>query len=220
VTAYFLPQNQRPVVSDVRVVGENEAATKKLRAERQGFVPTPSPIYKLGWTVENSDDDRLRYRLQFRREDQTVWRNILRETEILTTAEYSWNTASIPDGFYIVRVEASDEQDNPGGLGLRDSADSEPIRIDNHAPRIADLRAAGTNVTGHAVDGVGPIARLEYAFDGGEWRPLFPVDDLFDTADEHFAVDISLLPTGTHIVAVRATDASGNISSGEAQVRR
>ncbi len=220
VTAYFLPQNQRPLVRDVRVEGENDAATKRMRSERQDFVPSPSSIYKLAWTVDNADGDRLRYRLRFRREEQTVWRDILREHETLSSTEYSWNTASIPDGWYVLRVEASDEQDNPGGLSLTHSADSEPIRIDNHAPRIDELRATGTRVTGRAIDSLGPIARLEFAFDGGEWRPLFPADDFFDTGDERFEIDISALATGVHIVAVRATDAGGNVGSGEAQVRR
>lgn len=220
VTAYFLPQNQRPYVRDVRVVGENDAATKRMRAERQDYIPSPSAIYKLAWTVENPDGDRLRYRLRFRREDQSVWRDILRESETLTNDEYAWNTASIPDGFYVVRVEASDELENAEGLALTHSADSEPIRIDNHPPRIERLRVQGARLTGVATDGLGPIARLEVAINGGEWRPLFPVDDLFDTAEERFEIDLSSLPSGTHIIAVRATDAGGNIGSGEAQVRR
>lgn len=220
VTAYFLPQNQRPYVRDVRLEGENEAATKRLRAERQDHVPSPSAIYKLAWTADNADGDRVRYRLRFRREDQSVWRDILRESETLTEERYSWNTGSIPDGFYVVRVEASDELDNAAGLALSHTADSEPIRIDNHPPRIEQLRAQGARLTGVATDGLGPIAQLEVAIDGGEWRPMFPVDDLFDTAEERFEIDLAPLASGTHIIAVRATDAGGNIGSGEAQVRR
>ncbi len=220
VTAYFLPQNQRPYVRDVRLEGENEAATKRLRAERQDHVPSPSAVYKLAWTADNADGDRVRYRLRFRREDQSVWRDILRESETLTEERYAWNTASIPDGFYVVRVEASDELDNAAGLALSHTADSEPIRIDNHPPRIEQLRVSGARLTGVATDGLGPIARLEVAIDGGEWRPIFPVDDLFDTAEERFEIDLAPLASGTHIVAVRATDAGGNIGSGEAQVRR
>jgi hypothetical protein len=220
VTAYFLPQNQRPVVSNIRVEGPNDAATKRMRSERQSFVPEPSALYKLAWTVDNTDDDRLRYRLRYRREDQNVWRDMLRSDQVITDDEYSWNTASIPDGFYVVRVEASDELDNPEDLTLRHTADSEPIRVDNHAPRVEDLRAQGTRVTGRAIDSLGPIARLERAIDGGEWQTIFPTDDLFDTADERFEIDISSLPPGVHIVAVRATDAGGNVGSAEAQVRR
>lgn len=218
VTAYFLPQNQRPHVRDVRLEGENDAATKRLRAERQDHVPTPSAMYKLAWTSDNPDGDRLRYRLSFRREDQTVWRSMLRDGDVITDTHYTWNTSSVPDGFYVVRVEASDELDNPGALALRHSADSEPIRVDNHAPRVDELRMNGARLTGRAVDGLGPIARLERSIDAGEWVPFFPADDLFDTADERFELDLSSLPAGPHIVAVRATDASGNVGSSEIQI--
>lgn len=218
VTAYFLPQNQRPHVRDVRLEGENDAATKRLRAERQDYVPPPSAIYKLAWTTDNPDGDRVRYRVTYRREDQSVWRNVLRDTDVITDTNYSWNTGSIPDGWYVVRVEASDELDNPGSLALRHTADSEPIRIDNHAPRVEELRMNGTRLSGRATDSLGPIARLEHAVNGGEWVPVFPADDLFDTADERFEIDLSALPAGNHIVAVRATDAGGNVGSSETQI--
>ena len=71
------------------------------------------------------------YRLKFRQEGQRVWRNILRSDNVLTKAQFNWETESIPDGWYVVQVEASDELDNPGSLTLRDTRDSEPLRIDN-----------------------------------------------------------------------------------------
>jgi len=220
VTVYFLPQNQRAYVTDVGLEGANKAATTKMRAERQSEVPDASTTYKIAWEVENPDDDRLRYRLRFRRDGQTIWRDILPSDTVLTGDDYEWETEAIPDGWYIVRVEASDELDNPDALVLRDTRDSEPIRIDNHAPRVTELRFAGTRLTGRAIDALGPITRLEYAVDGGDWRAVFPVDDLFDTENERFEIDLSSLDPGTHIVAVRATDAGGNSASSEAQIRR
>lgn len=218
VTAYFLPQNQRPHVRDVRLEGENDTATKRLRAERQDHVPPASAVYKLAWSVENPDGDRLRYRLSFRREDQSVWRNVLREGDSVAETHYSWNTSSVPDGWYVLRVEASDELDNPPTLALRHTAESAPLRVDNHAPRVEELRLNGTRLTGRAVDALGPVARLERSIDAGEWLPFFPADDLFDTADERFELELGALAPGPHIVAIRATDASGNVGSSEIQL--
>ena len=220
VTAYFLPQNQRATVSGVLVKQASETATKQARAERQSFVPDPSSTLRLTWSADNPDGDRLRYRLRYRQEGQSVWREMTRETDILTATEYAWATASIPDGWYVVRVEASDELENPSAYALRATADSEPLRVDNHAPRVEGLRFATAHLTGRAVDALGPIARLEHAIDGGEWQPLYSTDDLLDTADEAFDLDLSSLAAGDHIVAVRATDASGNVGSAEAQIRR
>lgn len=220
VTIYFLPQNQRAYVTEVRLEGPNKAATDRMRAERQAELPEPSTTYKLAWTVENPDGDRLRYRVRYRQEGQQVWREMLRSDNVLTSASYDWQTQAIADGWYVVRVEASDELDNPDALVLRDARDSEPIRVDNHAPRVEELRFAGARLSGRAVDGLGPIARLEYAVDGGDWIALFPEDDLFDGATERFEVDLSALAPGVHVVSVRATDAGGNAASAEAQIRR
>ncbi|MBX3275455.1 MAG: hypothetical protein KF729_34670 [Sandaracinaceae bacterium] len=220
VTVYFLPQNQRAYVTEVRLEGPNKAATDRMRAERQSDVPDASTSYKLAWSVENPDGDRLRYRLRYRAEGQRIWREILRSDHVLTQTHHEWQTEAIPDGFYVVRVEASDELDNPRTLALTDHRDSEPIRIDNHAPRVEELRFAQGRLSGRAVDALGPIARLEYAVDGGEWIAFFPADDLFDTATERFEIDLSSLAPGEHVVSVRATDASGNPASAEALIRR
>jgi sugar lactone lactonase YvrE len=220
LTAYFLPQNQRTYVTEVRVEGVNKAATDLMQAERQHHVPDASTQYKLAWTVDNPDGDRIRSRLRFRQEGQRVWRDILRSDNVLTDESYPWETESVPDGWYVVSVEASDELDNPGTLTLRDTRHSEPILIDNHAPSVEQLRFANNHLTGRAIDGVGPISRLEYAVDGGDWVALFPIDDLLDTAEERFDIDLTSLVAGEHIVSVRAADAGGNLASGEAQVRR
>jgi hypothetical protein len=67
---------------------------------------------------------------------------------------------------------------------------------------------------------MGPVSRLEMAVDGGEWRVVFPEDDLLDTREESFAIDVSSLATGSHIVAVRAIDAGGNQASREITITR
>lgn len=219
VTVFFLPQNQRAVLTDVRVEGRTKGATKRMRAERQDHVPDASSLYKLAWSVDNPDGDRLRYRLQYRQVDQTVWRDMLPDDRVLTNDEYSWQTEALADAFYVVRVVASDTLDNPASLALDDTRDSEPLRIDNHAPRLDGLRVARGRLTGRAIDALGPIARLEIAVDGGDWEPIFPIDDLFDTAEERFEHDLSSHGTGEHIVSVRATDASGNAASAETQFR-
>ncbi len=227
VSAYYLPRNQRPVVTEVGLKarplrrGTTPAAAgvaaSEAAGEREG-PGAPSPMLGLTWKVDNPDADRLRYRLRFREEGQTSWRDVLREHETLTATEYVWNTSSVPDGFYVFEVEASDELSNPAALSLRSQFSSEPLLVDNHAPILSELRAQDGRVTGRALDALGPIARMEFAVDGGEWNVLFPIDDLLDTRDERFEVDVSGEPSGLHVVAVRATDAGGNSVVGEVEV--
>jgi hypothetical protein len=212
VRVHYLPQNQRPVVHGVGLEGGGDAS-------RSEAVPTPSKTYTLTWKVDNPDGDALRYRLRFRREDQQVWRDLLREHEIHTAPKYAWDTSGVPDGWYLVEVTASDEPSNPDPLALISRASSDPFLVDNHPPRVERLRARGRTVTGRAVDSVGHIAKLEYAIDGGRFRAFFPVDHLLDSRVEEFALELPPhLPSGSHIVAIRATDAGGNTASGEITV--
>lgn len=224
VTAYYLPQNQRATVRDVAMAPHRAAPATTDAAAAAPDVPAPSTQYRIGWKVDNADGDRLRFRLAFRREasgaEQSVWRDILRESDVLTRLEYTWDTSGVPDGWYRLRVRASDELSNPVQYVLDDTAESGPVLVDNHAPRIEALAQSGNLLRGRAVDDASPIAKLELSVDGGEWRLLFPEDDLLDTLAETFAVELDALalPAGTHILVVRATDSGGNAVSADATV--
>lgn len=215
VTAYYLGENQRGVVSEV---GLKVRAPAKRTPDVDPYAPpAPSPMLGLTWKIDNPDADRMRFRIRYREESQAVWRAILEESETLSSLEYTWDTTAVPDGWYVVEVEGSDELSNPSDLVLRSTSASEPLLVDNHAPTVT-LRAAGTTVAGSAEDAIGPISRLELAVDGGEWRLFFPEDDLFDTRRESFEEDLSSLAAGSHIVAVRAYDAGGNQASAETTI--
>ncbi len=215
VTAYYLPDNQRPVISDVGL----KARPSKRGPDADVDSPLPStPMLGLTWKIENPDSDRVRYRVRYRQEQQAIWRDMLQGSETLTATEYQWNTSAVPDGWYVVSVEASDELSNPDALTLRSTSQSEPLLIDNHPPTVSALTFSGGRVRGTATDAMGPVSRLEAAIDGGEWRVVFPEDDLLDTREESFAIDVSMLEAGSHIVAVRAIDAGGNQASSEITV--
>ena len=101
VTAYYQPQNQRPRVAEI-TVGDDTAQKRVSSFARSG--KPRSPLVKLRWRVENPDDDELVYRLSYREESETNWKPI-GGAEPLTRPEYEWNTESIPDGNYVVRVD-------------------------------------------------------------------------------------------------------------------
>lgn len=203
--AFYLPQNQRAAVTQVRVDSASGDPDEP---------PSPSQRRKIQWSIENPDSDDLRYRLRFRREGQSQWRPMFEEDVEVTDEHYTWDTSGIPDGWYQVQVEASDETDNPGALTLRDVRTSEPFLVDDHDPNV-EVALRGGRLVGTARDAMGPIAKLEMAVDGGDWRLFFPEDQLLDEAEERFDVDLAELTAGTHVVAVRATDAAGNAAVAE-----
>lgn len=213
VELFYLPENQRARVSDVM---GGRPPLKRGETTRQPLPPTT--LVDLSWKVENPDRDPLRYRLAYRREGQPVWRDMFGEDVVLTNPKYTWDTNSIPDGYYVVRVEASDEEANPDARTLKSSALSEPIRVDNHAPRIDELGVRKGRVRGRVVDSLGPIARIQMSVDAGPWRDVFPTDALLDSADERFETPVGPLDAGAHIVAVRAFDAAGNQANREITV--
>ena len=132
LTVYYQPQNQRPRISEITV--GDETTPKHVSAFARSGKPR-SPIVKLRWRVDNPDDDELIYRLSYREENETNWKPI-GSTEPLTRTELDWNTESIPDGNYVVRVIVSDERSNPREEALEHSLTSTPFLIDNRKPEL------------------------------------------------------------------------------------
>jgi hypothetical protein len=214
VELFYLPRNQRARVSDVQ---GSRPPLERGQAPRQP--PPPTTLLNLAWKVDNPDRDPLRYRVAYREEGQPSWRNMFNEDTILTEAKYTWDTDSIPDGYYVVRVEASDEPSNPDDLMLRSSATSEPILVDNHPPRIEELKVRKGRMLGQVVDQLGPVARIQMSIDAGPWRDVFPSDSLLDSPSESFEVPLGDLSPDLHIIAVRAFDAAGNQANREITVK-
>lgn len=206
IEAFYLPDNRAPVITEVTVEPPKPANADKGK---------PGPVgagaqYKLHWKVDNPDNDSLRYRVSVRRENAQPYRALLRDSDVLTGTDYTWDTESTPDGYYRARIDASDELDNPSTLARRAHAESEPFLVDNRAPELVDLRVQGARIVGRAFDEQGPITRLEYSLDGFEWRMLRADDDLLDAREEPFSLPLPQLPKGAHVVAVRAADARNN----------
>jgi hypothetical protein len=209
-TIYYQPQNQRARVAEI-VVGD-ESASKRASAVARSSKPR-SPVIKLHWRVENPDEDELIYRLYFREESESNWKSI-GGTEPLTRTEYEWNTESIPDGNYVVKVIASDERSNPREEALESSLTSTPFLVDNRKPELADLKVTYPWASGRARDSFSPISELAYSIDGGDWLPIAPKDGIFDDPNEEFTLKLpSGLASGAHTLAVRAVDAADNVGA-------
>ena len=210
LTIYYLPQNQRPRVTEITV--GDEPAPRHVPLSLRGNKPR-SPIVRLRWKVENPDDDELVYRLFFREESEVNWKP-LGGPEPLTRTEYDWNTESIPDGNYVVRVVASDERANPREDALEHSLASSPFLVDNRKPELADVKVAYPWASGRARDSFSPISELAYSIDGGDWQPVAPRDGIFDAAVEDFSFKLPAnLSPGAHSLAVRAVDAADNVGA-------
>jgi hypothetical protein len=215
VDVAFVTENLRAVVTEITAHQKGSSHEGKEGLVQSGSEPPRhDSVVHVTWKVDNPDNDELRYRVEFRREGATRWIEATRPDEMLTKTEYDWDTSTLPEGKYRVRVGASDEISNPPNDVTQHALELGPVLVDNTPPVIKTLALQGRRLRAQVADGLGPIARVEVAIDGRtEWRPLAPADGIFDTADETLDVDVaSLLPAGggPHIVAVRAYDAAGN----------
>jgi hypothetical protein len=216
----FVTENVRPIVLEIGAGPRTPPhESKEGLPSSGGEPPKHDNVIKVTWKVDNPDNDQLRYRVAFRREGQNLWRDVVRSDEVLTKAEVEWDTQALPEGKYRVRVEASDEIANPPEAVQRHSLESPPVVVDNTPPIFRTLTLVQRRLRARVTDGVGPIARVELAVDGKlEWRPLSAADGVFDSADEEVDSDVSsLVPPGSHIVAVRAFDAAGNAVTQEVE---
>jgi hypothetical protein len=221
VSVAYLSENQRPRMLEVKVAAApppgQPAPAVGAPAQNQPAVPVAfhSTLKKITWRAEDPDGDPLVFRLAFRAEDGTAWVPLHRDQPV-GGVEYLWNTESVPDGRYVVRVEASDEAANAEERALRDARESAPLYVDHRKPEVT-LEAArdggALRVKGRAVDALSPIARLEFSVDGGDWRALFPVDRIFDARVEAFEFAPGDLPPGAHVITVRAMDVENNVGS-------
>lgn len=200
VQAFYLAQNQPAYVRNVRATfdrsSDKPAATKA--------------IITLNWDVENPDGDRLRHRVSFKREDGDGYLPLQREDELLERTELKWDSLHVPDGYYRVRVEVSDELATPPAFVLKSQAVSAPVLVDNHAPQLVNLRLKGDLLSGMATDSLGPIGQLELSVDGQPYFPVSAQDGLLDSARESFTIDLRNVPTGHHVFTVRAADGANN----------
>lgn len=219
----FVTDNVRPVVTDVTATAKGGPAKEPAGAipASGGEAGKHDSVVKVTWKVENPDNDALRYRVSFQKEGQAMWRDALKADEVLTKADFDWDTSALPEGRYRVRVEASDELANAPDQVQKHTLVSETVLVDNTPPRIDRLDLAGRKLRVRVIDGTSPITRVELAVDGKlEWKPLAPADGVFDTVDEAVDADVStLVPPGSHVVMVRAYDTAGNAVTRDVEAR-
>ena len=184
VTAAYLQRNLRPRVTAITVyppghvfqkpysTGEAEIAgfdegwpdTQAVPdgARRRAARPAPAAaplgrrIYQKGlqafsWKAEDDNDDKLQYDVLYRREGETGWKALKRA---LTDPLFVWDTTSVPDGTYVVRIVASDALSNPPGAEPLGRGRQRRVRHRQHAavdPR--HRRPARRREDGHRVRG-------------------------------------------------------------------
>jgi hypothetical protein len=208
----FVTDNLRATIDDVNARPRRDSNDDAIKTSGGPVTRKPEAKLAISWKIDNPDKDEMRYRLQYRLVGTATWYDLTRRDEVVTKESYDWDTSTLPEGRYRVRVSASDELANPPDRVTRDDAESGIVLVDNTPPRLDALRVAGRRVQGVAQDGVGPIQRIDVALAGrDEWVPFYPRDGIYDQSREEFDFDVTVLSaTGPALLAIRVFDDANN----------
>ncbi len=198
----YLTRNQQPYFEKVEVDRENSEAGYSGKQKTKASV-------KLSWKANDPDGDRLAYRLFGRQRGKSNWFEITEKP--LTDTSHKWNTKYVQNGWYEIKVVATDELDNPRDRSRSTEIQTANVLVDNNSPDV-DALAVDTKrqVKGKASDPLSVVARIEYRINDRNWRVVFPDDELFDEKEESFEFQLPSLNPGTYQLTVRVYDAAGN----------
>jgi len=239
VTAAYLPRNLRPEVSsitihppgtvfqrqfpvDPEIAGfEGDTPDRRALARAQGSATGVSlgrRTYQKGlltfaWRADDDNRDTLSYDVHYRLEGETAWKPL---KQAVTDPLVVWDTTSVPNGRYEIRVTASDAPSNSPTTALTGSLESTTFEVDNAPPTIAvgQTRRDGARriVTFEVKDADSAVQKAEYSLDGDRWITIYPRDGIADSRVEQFELVLEA-DAGAKGVILRASDALNNVSS-------
>ncbi len=248
VQVVYLQRNLRPIVTTVTVhpagevfqrplavsgeieilgleAGQGESRPGALASPRPAFQPSPfgRRLYQRGiqtftWRAEDPNSDTLSYDVHYRPLADSNWR-LLRKG--LTDSVLAWDTATVPNGRYVLRVTASDAPANPDALSLNGDKESTPFDVDNTAPtlQLQIAQRSPLRVRCLARDDQSALRKAEFAVDGGRWQEVYPADGINDGLEETYEIAPGEISgPGGHLLVVRATDFLGNVATARIEV--
>jgi outer membrane protein assembly factor BamB len=248
VVAAYLQRNLRPQVQsitvhppgevfqkpislsgDVDILGLDEPRNPEGRPAAASRANMPSAtaysrrLYQKGvqtfsWRADDPNGDTLVYDVYYRPVADSRLRLLKKG---VTDAVLAWDTTTVPNGRYVIKVTASDAPSNPAGMALSGDKESAPFDVDNTPPTVTVT--AGTRsplrVRVTVKDDSSIVRKTEYSVDGGKWQEVHPLDGINDSLEETYEFPLpDLSGPGPHVVVVRASDLLGNLSTGRVEI--
>ncbi|MBN1795411.1 MAG: hypothetical protein JW804_01945 [Sedimentisphaerales bacterium] len=186
--------------------------------------PEKQGTFEIKYQALDDNSDTLIYTIDFRKINRDTWIEL---AEKIDKPSYEWDSRTVEDGRYEIRVTASDEKSNSAHTKLTGARVSDPVVADNTGPLIDILSIAGEEYSALAepirisgkqtviklsvIDKYSVVSNLDYTIDSNEdYKAAVPDDLVFDTTKENFKIKLDDLKAGRHIIALRAKDDVGN----------
>ena len=221
---------RQPQTSNPTGVVVTQSTPPRFEQPPQGF--REKGYQSVLWSAHDDNEDDLRFAVYFRGESETEWK-LLKDK--LDQKFYAWDTTTMPDGPYYLKIVASDAPSNTPSQALIAERESERFVIDNTPPSVENLNAvvarstSGPNnyvsvtVKCTAQDSASSIDRAQYSVDGADWIIVAPKNGISDAPQETYDFSITLprdsAKGSEHTIAVRAYDHFDNVGSAKTTIR-
>jgi hypothetical protein len=171
-------------------------------------------VFRISYNVKDDNGDELIYKIDFRKVGRTGWIEIEDE---LDARKFEWDSRTVEDGRYEIRVTASDERSNTPQTKMTGSRVSEVVTVDNTGPVIKrhkiEKAAKGIKLTMTVTDELSAVGKVDYTIDSdANWLGVVPDDLVYDTTSEDFTIVADKQSAGQHVIALRLADDVGNMT--------
>jgi WD40 repeat protein len=244
VRYYYQNQNAAPVISRLKVYTEGFGVSKMpapqmdqpvnldqlLGGSAGSSASTANPLSAMTmrpplkltkssglctvvWTASDPNQDKLTYSVAIRSEAETQWTVLTDKTE---DTFLSFDTTGFREGFYFVKVTASDAASNTPETARITEETSEAFLIDNTPPVLTvknqQVEKDHARIVVEAVDSASVISSAAYSLDGKDEVALRPDTLMFDSTNEMFTVELNNLGQGAHSLLLRVQNDVKNTS--------
>jgi len=236
VRLYYQNQNAAPVVSNIRVyaegfgvskmpmpvieapmnlaqlLGKGRIMTNRILTRVPPLKVTRRPgLCTVVWSASDPNQDDLIYSVAIRSEHEKDWTTLVDKTD---DTFYSFDTAGFSEGYYYVRVTASDKPSNTPETTRNTSETSEAFLIDNTAPALTvaeqKVEKDSARFVVDATDKTSVINSASYSLDGKDDINIRPKDLIFDSRKETFVIDLNDLDKGAHSLLLHVQNEANN----------
>ncbi|MSP91276.1 MAG: hypothetical protein EXR79_05675 [Myxococcales bacterium] len=167
--------------------------------------------WSVSWASEDPDVDTLAYIVQYRPKGTKQW--LLLHERFYDKKSMDISPTDMPDGWYEMRVEVTDQPTNGPRQAKATARMSKPFLIDRTRPDVSAV-VAGRTLAGSAIDALSRITKVEVSLDGLPAELATPKDGIWDQLTEAWELDLPLSSlAGPHTLLVQVTDDAGNTAA-------
>ncbi len=208
------PGNPDPLPGGVTGSGTLTPNLLSAMVMRPPLKLTKSPgLCTVVWTASDPNQDKLTYSVAIRSAAEKTWTTLVDKTE---DTFLSFDTTGFREGFYFVKVTASDTASNTPETTRTTEETSEAFLIDNTPPVLTvkkqQVEKNHARIIVEAVDNASVISSAAYSLDGKDEVALRPDTLIFDSTNETFVVELTGLGQGAHSLLLRVQNETKNTS--------